>query len=136
LIVLDASLVMEWLIGDQGLPTPGQLFDVLSDEKIIVPGHWPLEVANVIRMQMLRGKVTMAHLQGILDRLDVLDVTVDSPFPLDEIGPLANFSATHGLTSYDAAYVQLALQRQTILATLDRTMRTAAGNLNIAVLPA
>ena len=71
-----------------------------------------------------------------MDRLDLLSIGVQPPIDLDEIGPLAQFSLTHGLTTYDAAYVQLALQHGSSLATLDRAMRAAASKLNIALIPA
>jgi predicted nucleic acid-binding protein len=45
------------------------------------------------------------------------------------------FAVTHGLTSYDAVYVQLAIQHEATLATLDKAMRRAATRLNIPLLP-
>jgi predicted nucleic acid-binding protein len=49
---------------------------------------------------------------------------------------MAHFAVTHDLTTYDAAYVQLALHYRATLATLDRAMRAAAVRLNIPLLPA
>ena len=71
-----------------------------------------------------------------MERLDVLAIHVESAVDLDQIGPLAQFAVTHNLTTYDAAYVQLALQNSAALATLDRAMRTAAAALNLPLLPA
>ena len=70
-----------------------------------------------------------------MDQFDLLDIRVESPIDLDEISPLAQFATTHDLTAYDAAYVQLALQRRATLATLDRAMRNAAKRLDIGLLP-
>jgi predicted nucleic acid-binding protein len=71
-----------------------------------------------------------------MDKLDLLGIQLEPAISLDEIGPLTQFSVTHGLTAYGAAYVQLALQRDATLATLDHAMRTAAAKLNIPLLPA
>lgn len=135
MIVLDASLVIEWLVGDRAQSVP-HLQEILPDSEIVVPAHWPIEVSNFLCTRLSRNQIALAHLQSVLDRLDMLQVHVDSPIEIDEIGPLAIFASEHELTSYDAAYVQLAFHQTAILATLDVSMRNAAQRLNIALLPA
>ena len=63
-------------------------------------------------------------------------IDVEPPIEIDEITSLAIYARTHGLTVYDASYLQLAAQRGAILATLDNAMRAAAGRQNIPLLPA
>ena len=135
MIVLDASLMIEWLLGEQNEPTPLHLPQLLAGDKILVPSHWPIEVANVLRTQMRFRNITPVDLSEILERLDQLNVTIEPPISSDEIGPLAVFSHTHDLTSYDGSYVQLAFQRRMTLATLDKAMRSASSRLNIPLLP-
>ncbi len=103
---------------------------------VLVPSHWPLEVANALRPDLRNNRLSVAGLHGLIDRLDVFDIRVQSPAEVDEIGPMAQFAVTHGLTTYDAAYVQLALQHRATLATLGHAMRRAAAALNIPLLPA
>lgn len=135
MIVLDASLVIEWLVGEENQSVP-RLQEILADSEIAVPAHWPIEVSNFLCARLNRKQITAAHLQSMLDRLDILQVLVDSPIEIDEIGPLAIFASEQKLTSYDAAYVQLAFHQTAILATLDASMRQAGQRLNIALLPA
>lgn len=85
---------------------------------------------------MKAGRISVSDFHAIMDKFDLLTISVQPSIDLDEIGPLAQFSLTHGLTTYDAAYVQLAVQHEGTLATLDRAMRTAATKLNIPLLPA
>ena len=85
---------------------------------------------------MRGGRVTIRHLQIFMGALDNVDLTVEQPMEIAEIGALANFAVTQQLTAYDASYVQLALRRRAILATLDEAMRTAARRLDISLLPA
>lgn len=136
MIVLDASLVIEWLLGDQNLPSSPDLPQLLGDNRLLVPCHWPVEVANVLRTQMLSKKLTPTGLTEVLVRLDELDINIEPPASLDEIGPLAVFSHLNNLTGYDGAYVQLAYQRGLPLATLDNAMRRAAATLRVSLLPA
>jgi predicted nucleic acid-binding protein len=135
LIVLDASLVIEWLVGDGDQSVP-HLQEILADSEVVVPAHWPIEVSNFLCTRLDRKQITIVHLQSMLDRLDVLQVLVDSPIEIDEIGPLAIFASEYELTSYGAAYIQLAFHQTAILATLDVSMRKAAQRLSIALLPA
>jgi predicted nucleic acid-binding protein len=136
LIVLDASLMIEWLVGRAGPPVAQEAYEALPELLVWVPSHWPLEVSNALRSDIRSGKLTVHDFHAIMDRFDLFDIKVERPIELDEIGPLAEFAVTHRLTAYDAGYVQLALRRKAILATLDDAMRAAAQRLDIPLLPA
>ena len=136
MIVLDASVAASWLLGERPVPIGMELFTSNPDTAIIVPSHWPLEISNTLRTHLRAGRISIADFHNITDRLDLLTISVQPSIDLDEIGPLAQFSVTHGLTTYDAVYVQLALQQRATLATLDRAMRRASAALNVLLLPA
>ena len=136
MIVLDASLMLEWLVGKDGRMAFPDIYEALSQVPVFVPSHWPLEIGNTLRPELRSRKLSVADFYLIMDEFDGVDIRVQSSFELDEIGPLAQFAVAHDLTTYDAAYVQLALQLGASLATLDRAMRAAAAALNIPVLPA
>jgi predicted nucleic acid-binding protein len=136
LIVLDASQMTAWLLGESSLARATELEIGLRDLPIVVPSHWPVEMSNVLRTQMRAGRLSVADLHTIMDRFDLLSIQIEPPFSLDEIGPLAAFAVANELTTYDASYVQLALRLHAPLATLDRAMRRAAVALDIALLPA
>jgi predicted nucleic acid-binding protein len=135
LIVLDASLMVEWLLGENRRSIASDAYTALADEAVRVPSHWPVEVSNALRSEIRAGKLSVPGLHRIIDRFDTLDIRVELPIDLDEITPLAQFAVTHDLTAYDAAYVQLALQLRATLATLDGAMRVAAKRLDIPLLP-
>lgn len=135
MIVLDASLAIRWLLLEAPPSASPAVHDALLEQQILVPSHWPLEIANALRPDLRDRKLSIGDFQHIIERLDRLDIAVQPPLDVDEIGPLADFSVRHRLTAYDAAYVQLALQSSAVLATLDRAMRTAAAKLNIPLLP-
>lgn len=136
MIVLDASVAVEWLLDDGPRSLSDDVFQAMLEEKILVPSHWPLEVSNVLRPGLRDRKISTADFHIIMARLDQIDIVVQPPIEFDEIGPLTDFSVAHQLTSYDGAYVQLALQQGATLATFDKAMRSAATRLNIPLLPA
>jgi predicted nucleic acid-binding protein len=135
LIVLDASVAASWLLAEPAFVTT----DILAaepDVPILAPSHWTIEIANTLRTHVRSGRISVADFHAIMDRFDLLNISILPPVAPDEIGPLVQFALAYNLTAYDAAYVQLALHERATLATLDRTMRSAAGILNIPLLPA
>ena len=135
MIVVDASLVIAWLVTDELPAESTGIYARLPDQLLLAPSHWTIEISNALRSRRKAGRLSISDFHAILERLDLLSVDVQPAPELDEIGPLAEFALTHALTTYDAAYVQLALQRSVPLATLDREMRNSAAKLNIPLLP-
>lgn len=135
MIVLDASLVIAWLLSEEQSPN-NDLLSALPDVDVVVPAHWPLEVANMLRTYVKSGRLSANDFLRIIDDLDQLTLHIEPPLSTDEIGPIAHFAIANELTAYDAAYVQLALQQNALLATYDTAMRRAAQRLNIPLLPA
>jgi predicted nucleic acid-binding protein len=135
LIVLDASLMVEWVAGANGRSAFPDIYEALFDSPVLVPSHWPLEIGNALRPDLRSHKLSVADFHTIIEEFDRVDIRVQTSLDLDEIGPLAQFAVSHDLTTYDAAYIQIALQHGAALATLDRAMRTAAAALNIPLLP-
>ena len=127
--------MVAWLLGESSVARDTELDTGLRDEPALVPSHWPIEISNVLRTYLRAGRLSVSDFFTIMERMDLVSVQVEPSIELDEIGPLAQFSDTHDLTAYDAAYVQLALRNGASLATLDGAMRTAAGRLNIPLLP-
>ena len=81
------------------------------------------------------GRLGPVDFHAIVERLDLINVRVEPSIELDEIISLAQFAAAHDLTTYDAAYIQLALSRRCALATLDNAMRRVATRLGVNLLP-
>ena len=136
MIVLDASLMVEWLLRQDRQSVYPTIYAALSEVPVRVPAHWPLEIGNVLQPDLRNSNLSIFDFHELMTEFDNIDILVMPPLDLDEIGPLAQFALSNDLTTYDAAYVQLALQQRAKLATLDRAMRRAAATLNIPLLPA
>ena len=113
----------------------GDLYDLLDLNRIIVPGHWTIELSNALATNIRRGRISMADLDAIAGLVAKFEVTVDTPISLAEIATLTTFADAHGLTVYDASYVKLAAERGAPLATVDAKMRTVAQKLQIPLIP-
>ena len=132
--IVDCSLAMTWVFIDEATTETRQLFRRLATESALVPSHWFLEVSNVLVISERRKRISVTESTQFLTLLDALQIEIDNEAlarAFDHILPLAR---THALTTYDAAYLDLALRRQLPLASLDDDLRRAAMTLGVQVL--
>jgi predicted nucleic acid-binding protein len=132
--VLDNSVALAWCFEDEQTPAVLAVLDRLVEGGASAPVIWPLEAANGLLMAERRGRVDGARrvaLTGFLHRLPVLLDVATAYRAWDESLALA---ARHGLSVYDATYLELALRLGLPLATLDRDLRKAGAAHGIALL--
>jgi predicted nucleic acid-binding protein len=121
-IVVDASLAVEQIV--EAAPRGRTSWDgwVGGGRTILVPSHfWP-EIANALLRGNRLGAGRVRHEIDLLRAEGVESVAPHERRLLEAIG----LAAQHGLSVYDALYVQLAVETDATLATLDRAMRRAA----------
>ncbi|MBL0087288.1 MAG: type II toxin-antitoxin system VapC family toxin [Ideonella sp.] len=122
--VLDNSVVSGWYLKNQATPYTAAIAERLLDDRAWAPAVWELELANVLRTACMRQRMVAQQAQQVLARIAQLPVDVDrQAVPPSELLALA---IRFGLSSYDAAYLELALRRQLPLATQDDALRAAA----------
>ena len=134
--VLDCSVAVAWLLEDERIPEADELLDRLDDgAQAVVPGLWRLELGNVLAGAERRNRITgtgIARCLGILARLPIETDPHTEERALRETLDLAR---REYLTTYDAAYLELAMRRGLPLATLDRPLARAARRAGVDVLP-
>jgi predicted nucleic acid-binding protein len=133
-IVLDSSVTLGWLYPDETTPAIQYVFDGAIRIGGWVPSLWRLEIANSLQMAARRNRVTEAFRDQSLADLELLPIRIDPETSHHAWGATLQFSATHRLTIYDAAYLELAVRRNFPLATLDADLRRAAGASGVKLL--
>lgn len=132
---LDCSVAATWLFPDQGTPETDALLDRLKTEGALVPGIWHLEIGNVLvraeRMKRIAKSKVAAYLH-LLHRLAIVTDTETDERALRETLMLAREC---GLSTYDAAYLELAMRRGVPLATLDHALIRAARYMQVETVP-
>ena len=123
--VLDASIGLAWLFGDERIREADAVLGRLAEDRAIVPALWISEIANGLLTAGRRGRITNKDAALALDLLDGLPIEVvpESGAALRRIHRLGT---ALGLTAYDATYLDLAIETETRLATLDDDLRRAA----------
>ncbi len=133
-LVLDSSATLAWIYADEITHAIHQVFDLLRENGAWVPSLWRLEVANILEMGVRRARHDAAFRDATLADLALLPINLDPETDRQAWGATLRLAERHQLTSYDAAYLELAQRRRLPLATLDIDLRAAASNENVAVL--
>lgn len=133
MIVLDTSLVGPFAIPDERDVTDIERLLAVFDGGVVVPSHWRLEVANMLRTAVRRGRLSPEGRDEVLERLMALPITVDAETWDRAWETTLALSDRHGLTPYDAAYLEPALRRDVGLATFDRALAQAARGEGVSI---
>ena len=132
--VLDCSVALAWVLPDEGSTYADSLLDRLVAEGAVVPPIWPLEVGNVLLAALRQRRIRQAELEPIIEGLARLPIEIDIGATDHALAAVVVLAAQHGLTTYDASYLDLAQRRQLPLATLDKQLRAACRAAKVEVL--
>jgi len=135
-LVIDASMMLSWLLPDEANPEMAALRATLPDfDSILVPAHWRLEVCNSLWMAERRKRIDASGIAQAVAIFAQFPVAID-PETNDRAGSeILALSRQHSLSTYDAAYLELALRQAASLASLDGPLRRISKQLNVPVLP-
>ena len=134
--VLDCSIAASWLFEDEAAPETDALLRRLEVDKGLVPGIWRLEIGNVLVQAERRKRIAPAQVATFLRLVERLPIVVDEEMDDRTLERTLALARAEELTTYDAAYLDLAMRRGTELATLDKELIRAARRSGVATLPA
>lgn len=105
--------------------------DILTSDIMLVPTIFWYEIRNVLLVNERRQCISRGHGVLALQKIDEIPRIEDVTPSSDTIMTLAR---RHGLTVYDAAYLEIALRRGAALATLDTRLASAARSEGIPLI--
>lgn len=127
-VVVDASVMVELIRTEESAL---QLAADWAREEamLLAPLHFRAEVANALLRSVRLPAAEVALAAGELDRSGVEAVDRGLPGLLEAI----DLADRHGLTVYDALYLQLAIDVDGELATLDKDLAKAAAAVGVPI---
>ncbi len=134
MFVIDCSITMAWLFTDEKTPFSEKILDRLNDEQAVAPSLWTLEVINVLLVGEKRKRISMSESTHFLDVLNNLPIQIIENPSLLKCESMIFLARAYQLTSYDAAYLDLASRMGLPLASLDAQLIAAAQATGIQVL--
>ncbi len=130
-LVTDASAVMGWLFDDEESAEADTALELIVEVGGLVPQVWHLETRNSLLTAERRGRISAGRADECLNALKELPIETDESPRLEVAFQLAR---AHGLSYYDALYLELASRFEASLVTLDARLARAAVAEGIEVL--
>ena len=93
-----------------------------------------LQVANALCVAERRKRLQASDIARFADLICALPITVEPSRLERSLGPVLSLARAHGLSSYDAAYIELAMREGLPLATLDERLRARARRVGVSAL--
>jgi len=123
---VDASTTLAWCFPDETSEYADSVLVALEGCTILVPAVWSFELANAVLVGERKKRLNQPEIKGFTTLLESLSIVQDAQPISDNIRSVLPLARAHGLTAYDAAYLELSIRRSAPLATLDRNLRKAA----------
>ena len=131
--VIDASVIISWFAPEENDDYAGKVLSCLDGENAATSKLCCLEVLNVFRQFEKKNRVSSTDIERALTYIETLPIAIDRfdwRFNMPHILVLAR---EHGLSIYDACYLEISVRTNLPLATLDRKLAEAAQNMGVGL---
>ena len=134
--VLDNSVAMRWHLESE--KTADQKYSEsvllsLANTNALVPNLWHLEAVNVLLGAEKRGDTSLGEVERFIAQLEDLPLYVDPLTANQSFSRTMALARAYKLSSYDAAYLELALRKGLSIATLDKGLVKAAKKADVSI---
>lgn len=133
--VLDCSIAISWCFEDEAGEDTDALLERVRDEGALVPSLWHLELGNVLLKGERRGRLSAADVTTRLELIGDLPITTDDETCIRALRETLTLARAESLTTYDAAYLEVAVRRGLPLASKDLGLAAAAHRIGLKTLP-
>lgn len=130
-LVLDCSISLSWFFPDEKTAFTEAALDLVALEECWVPAVWRLEFPNALLVAERRRRLSREERYQVLDEASRLRLRVDAAVP--ELRAISDIAERRELSTYDAAYLELAARRGATLITLDKGLAAAGAQSGVAV---
>jgi len=133
--VLDANVVISFLLREDS-HYANRIFQkhLAGGATAHVPSLWHLEIRNVLFLKERAKKLATGEASQALASLACLTIVTDAyTTSASTLMHLERLMLHHGLTSYDATYLELAYRLDIAIATQDKQIIAAAKVLKVSV---
>lgn len=134
--VLDNSVSMRWLFESEK-PSDQRYADAvlksLVEAEAFIPNLWHLEATNILLSAERRHEIEPGETERFISQLESLPLHIDPLTSHQSFNRILALSRIYKLSSYDAAYLELATRQGLPLATLDKTLKKAAKKADVVI---
>jgi len=134
--ILDNSVAMRWHFESEKPADQKYAESVLlslADANALVPNFWHIEAVNVLLAAEKRGDTSLGEVERFIAQLEGLPLNVDPLTANQSFNRTMALARAYKLSSYDSAYLELALRRELPIATLDKGLIRAAKKADVCL---
>ena len=128
--VIDASVVLAWCF-DEVDPYAPLVLKALPGTRVVAPAHFVLEVANGLIIAQRRNRINGADGSRAVALVQNLPLELDKLTGEHATRETLALARAHGLTAYDAAYLELCIREGLPLASIDQALNGACEKVGI-----
>jgi predicted nucleic acid-binding protein len=133
--VVDASVVLTWCFPDENSALAQRVAHMLKEgDSAIAPSFWPHEVLNALLVGERRKRISGDLIRTFLTDLATLQIVLQELQADAVFDRIQALSREHGLTPYDAAYLDLAQTNRLPVATLDEDLLRACAKKGVELI--
>lgn len=130
--MLDTSVALAWAFEDEAEGYADAALEALAGGGAVVPDLWGYEIVNALVVGERRKRISSAESTRFLALLRSLPIEIEA-LSFSELSGLVSLAREYGLSSYDAAYLDVAARRGLPLATQDPSLGEAARRSGVEV---
>ena len=132
-VVADASFCGAWILEDESSEKADQLLVelTLGTLELVVPALWHYEMSNLLLSALRRKRLSEEDLWNALEILDQVPIAHEDLPESPARKRILHLALQFDLSSYDAAYLELADRHKIPLLTSDTKLKVAAKQLGL-----
>jgi predicted nucleic acid-binding protein len=108
--------------------------DRLVDGGMAAPAHWPLEVTNILWEGERRRRISPGDATDFIETIEELGVKIDAETSRRAWRDIHLLAREEKLTTYDAAYLELAMRVNAALVSKDAELLKAAKRRGVSII--
>ncbi|MEK7858860.1 MAG: type II toxin-antitoxin system VapC family toxin [Elusimicrobiota bacterium] len=127
--VLDSSMALAWALPDEKSAEAERFMAQAAQDSraaLWVPALWWYEIANALTSARRRKRLSEADAARLIELYGQLPLQTDASLGGEAMWRHQALAVEHGLSAYDAAYLELAQRTGAGLASLDERLSAAA----------
>jgi len=125
---------MSWCFDDEKVEHSQNILSLFKQMKSVVPSIWPLEISNVLRVAERQERITVSDSDMFLELINSLPIDIDAGLNTLFCRQIIKITRKHVISSYDAAYLELALRYDIPLASFDKGLCLIAKKEGVRIL--
>jgi len=122
--VVDASVTLPWFLVDERTAFTDSILESIHRVEYWAPSVWRLEIPNALLVAERKRRIDRSRRLEALEQASRLRIKIDADLP--DMQAVSAVAERCQLSTYDAAYLELAMRLGFGLITLDRQLADAA----------